>query len=161
MTKMTEKELAVCDAKAEKAIKVMLAAVAATAIVPAHVNWALTASAMGSGCVAIGMAYGIQLDKEEGWALCKQFIMGAGFWFVAMNIGSKLFAAVAESTGIGYVAGAGLDVAISCACAWAIGGCARAYFRKMVQGRQATKAELKALFQACFREYKSKATAAA
>ncbi|MGC3977792.1 MAG: hypothetical protein QM751_05865 [Paludibacteraceae bacterium] len=38
-----------------------------------------------------------------------------------MNIGSKIFAAIAESTGIGYVAGVALDGAISGAAAWAIG----------------------------------------
>ena len=161
MTKKTEQELIACDAKADKAIKTMMAAVAATAIVPAHVNWALTASAMGAGCVAIGCAYGVQLNKDEGWSLCKQFILGAGFWFVAMNVGSKIFAALAESTGLGYIAGAALDVTVSCACAWAIGGCARAYFRKMAQGRQVSKAELKEIFQSCFKEYKANAARAA
>lgn len=44
----------VCDQDADVAIKTMMAAVVGTAVVPAHVNWALTASAMGAGAVAIG-----------------------------------------------------------------------------------------------------------
>ena len=41
------KSVCVCDQDA--AIKTMMAAVVGTAVVPAHVNWALTASAMGAG----------------------------------------------------------------------------------------------------------------
>ena len=47
------KSVYVCDQDADVAIKTMMAAVVGTAVVPAHVNWALTASAMGAGAVAI------------------------------------------------------------------------------------------------------------
>ena len=62
----------VCDQDADVAIKTMMAAVVGTAVVPAHVNWALTASAMGAGAVAIGKCYGVQLTKDEGWKFVKQ-----------------------------------------------------------------------------------------
>ena len=42
------KSVYVCDKDADVAIKTMMAAVVGTAVVPAHVNWALTASAMRS-----------------------------------------------------------------------------------------------------------------
>lgn len=60
------KSIYVCDQDADVAIKTMMAAVVGTAIVPAHVNWALTASAMGVGAVAIGKCYGVELTKDEG-----------------------------------------------------------------------------------------------
>ena len=41
-----EKSVYVCDQDADVAIKTMMAAVVGTAVIPAHVNWALTASAM-------------------------------------------------------------------------------------------------------------------
>ena len=58
------KSVYVCDQDADVAIKTMMAAVVGTAVVPAHVNWALTASAMGAGAVAIGKCYGVQLTKD-------------------------------------------------------------------------------------------------
>ena len=48
------KSVYVCDQDADVAIKTMMAAVVGTAEIPAHMNWALTASAMGAGAVAIG-----------------------------------------------------------------------------------------------------------
>ena len=59
----------VCNERADKAINAMMATVVGTALVPAHVNWALTASAMGTGVVAIGLCYDIKLTKDEGWKL--------------------------------------------------------------------------------------------
>lgn len=59
------KSVYVCDQDADVAIKTMMAAVVGTAVVPAHVNWALTASAMGAGAVAIGKCYGVQLTKMK------------------------------------------------------------------------------------------------
>ena len=44
------KSVYVCDQDADVAIKTMMAAVVGTAVVPAHVNWALTASAMRCCC---------------------------------------------------------------------------------------------------------------
>ena len=43
------KSVCVCDQDADVAIKTMMAAVVGTAVVSAHVNWALTDSAMGAG----------------------------------------------------------------------------------------------------------------
>ena len=84
------KSVYVCDQDADVAIKTMMAAVVGTAVVPAHVNWALTASAMGAGAVAIGKCYGVQLTKDEGWKFVKQFVLSAGMWFLSMNVGSKI-----------------------------------------------------------------------
>ena len=95
------KSAQVCDQDADLAIKTMMAAVVGTAVVPAHVNWALTASAMGAGAVAIGKCYGVQLTKDEGWKFVKQFILSAGMWFLSMNVGSKILSMLIESTGIG------------------------------------------------------------
>lgn len=114
------KSVYVCDQDADVAIKTMMAAVVGTAVVPAHVNWALTASAMGAGAVAIGKCYGMQLTKDEGWKFVKQFVLSAGMWFLSMNVGSKILSMLMESTGFGYVVGAALDAATSAAFAWAI-----------------------------------------
>lgn len=143
------------DENADRAVKVMMGAVAAAAIVPAHVNWALTAAAIGTGCAAIGGAYGIGMTKDEGWMLGKQFLIGAGSWFLAMNVGVKLFAAIAESTGIGYVAGAAIDAAFCSASAWAIGGCAKSYFRNMALGKMQNPAEFGKLFREMYKAYKN------
>ena len=125
-----------CDEKADNAIKAMVAGCVGTAIIPAAVNWTVLATAMGAGCVAIGNAYGVTLTKEEGWKLVKQFILGAGTMFLALNIGSKVFAMIAQATGIGYVGGAALDGAISAAQAWSVGACAKEYFRRDYLGKQ-------------------------
>ena len=153
---MDKKSISECDENANKAIKIMVQAAVATALIPAHVNWTLTATAMGAGVVGIGKAYGVSLTSEEGWKLVKQFIIGAGFWFVSMNIGAKIFAMIAETTGIGYVAGFALDGTISAACAWAIGACAKEFFRKDYLGKgKPTKEELKKIFQETFKKKKA------
>ena len=70
----------VCNEKADKAIKAMMATVVGTALVPAHVNWALTASAMGAGVVAIGLCYDIKLTKDA-----------LPIWMKAGNLSNSLF----------------------------------------------------------------------
>lgn len=125
---MSKKSIHECDEQADDAIRTMVATVVGTAAIPAHVNWSLTATAMGAGVVAIGLIYDVQLTKEEGWKLVRQFFLGAGFWFVTMNVGSKILTAIMESTGFGYLGGVALDGAISAASAWAIGACAKEYF---------------------------------
>ncbi len=153
---MDKKSISECDADADKAISTMVKVVIATAAVPAHVNWALTATAMGAGAVAIGNAYGIKLFKEEGWKLCKQFFLSAGFWFLSMNVGSKVFSMIAESTGIGYGVGFAIDAAISAAAAWAIGACAKEYFRREYLGQnKPTKEELGKIFRDTFKKKKN------
>lgn len=147
----------VCNEKADKAIKAMMATVVGTALVPAHVNWALTASAMGAGVVAIGLCYDIKLTKDEGWKLVKQFILSAGFWFLSMNIGSKLLSALMESTGLGYGAGVALDAATSAAFAWAIGATAKEYFQREYLGKsKLSKDELGKIFREAFKEQRNK-----
>lgn len=64
-TKDMAKSVYVCNQDADVAIKTMMAAVVGTAVVPAHANWALTASAMEAGAVAIGKSNGVQLTKDE------------------------------------------------------------------------------------------------
>jgi uncharacterized protein (DUF697 family) len=117
------------DQNADLAIGGMVTAVVATAIVPAHVNWALTAGAMGTGVIGIGLCYGVELTKDEAWKLIQQFFAAAGGWFLAMNVGSKFLAAIIQSTGIGYGPAVALDAAISAAAAYALGEAAKAYFK--------------------------------
>jgi len=117
------------DVQADVAIGTMVATVVGTALVPAYVNWALTATAMGTGVIAIGLCYDVKLTKDEAWKLVKQFIFAAGSWFLAMNIGAKILAALIESTGLGYGVAVALDAAVSAATAYAIGKTAKAYFK--------------------------------
>lgn len=151
------KSVYVCNENADKAIAGMMATVVGTALVPAHVNWALTASAMGAGVVAIGLCYDIKLSKDEGWKLVKQFIMSAGFWFLSMNVGSKIISALMETTGIGYGAGVAIDAATSAAFAWAIGATAKEYFQREYLGKvKLSKDELGEIFRKAFKDHKNK-----
>lgn len=151
------KSVYVCNENADKAIAGMMATVVGTALVPAHVNWALTASAMGAGVVAIGLCYDIKLSKDEGWKLVKQFIMSAGFWFLSMNVGSKILSALMETTGIGYGAGVAIDAATSAAFAWAIGATAKEYFQREYLGKtKLSKDELGEIFRKAFKDHKNK-----
>ncbi len=146
----------VCNDNADNAIKVMMTTVAGTALLPAHVNWAFTASAMGAGVVAIGLCYGVQLTKDEGWKLVKQFILSAGFWFLSMNVGSKIISALMESTGIGYGVGVAIDAATSAAFAWAIGATSKEYFKKEYLGNsKLSKEELGKIFREAFKNQKN------
>lgn len=152
---MSKKPIHECDEQADDAIRTMVATVVGTAAIPAHVNWSLTATAMGAGVVAIGLIYDVQLTKEEGWKLVRQFFLGAGFWFVTMNVGSKILTAIMESTGFGYLGGVALDGAISAASAWAIGACAKEYFRRDFLGKsKPTKEELGVIFREAFKKNK-------
>lgn len=152
---MSKKSIKECDEQADDAIRTMVATVVGTAAIPAHVNWSLTATAMGAGVVAIGLIYDVQLTKEEGWKLVRQFFLGAGFWFVTMNVGSKILTAIMESTGFGYLGGVALDGAISAASAWAIGACAKEYFRRDFLGKsKPTKKELGEIFREAFKKNK-------
>lgn len=152
---MSKKSIHECDEQADDAIRTMVATVVGTAAIPAHVNWSLTATAMGAGVVAIGLIYDVQLTKEEGWKLVRQFFLGAGFWFVTMNVGSKILTAIMESTGFGYLGGVALDGAISAASAWAIGACAKEYFRRDFLGKsKPTKEELGEIFREAFKKNK-------
>lgn len=151
------KSVYVCNENADKAIAGMMATVVGTALVPAHVNWALTASAMGAGVVAIGLCYDIKLSKDEGWKLVKQFIMSTGFWFLSMNVGSKIISALMETTGIGYGAGVAIDAATSAAFAWAIGATAKEYFQREYLGKvKLSKDELGEIFRKAFKDHKNK-----
>ncbi|MDO5489783.1 MAG: DUF697 domain-containing protein [Bacteroidaceae bacterium] len=152
---MSKKSIHECDEQADDAIRTMVATVVGTAAIPAHVNWSLTATAMGAGVVAIGLIYDVQLTKEEGWKLVRQFFLGAGFWFVTMNVGSKILTAIMESTGFSYLGGVALDGAISAASAWAIGACAKEYFRRDFLGKsKPTKEELGEIFREAFKKNK-------
>ena len=73
------------DKNADIAIKAMIAATVGAAMIPAHVNWAFMATILGGGVVSIGLCYGVQLTKEEGWKLVQQFFVAAGTLFVALN----------------------------------------------------------------------------
>lgn len=144
-----------CDSDADSAIAAMVTTVVGTALVPAAVNWSLTAAAMGTGCIAIGKVYGVTLNKDEAWKLVKQFLLGAGTWFLAMNLGSKFLTTILQATGLGYGAGVALDGAISGAVAYAIGACAKEYFRRDFLGKnKPSKEELGELFRQAFNKKK-------
>lgn len=117
------------DEKADAAIKTMIATVIGTAAIPAYVNWAATAAAMGAGVVSIGLCYGVKLNKDEAWHLVKQFILAGGFWFAGMILGSRILSMILTSTGIGYFGAVAMDAAVSAALAYAIGESAKAYFK--------------------------------
>lgn len=151
---MDKRDVILCDKDADEAIKVMMATVAGTAVIPAAVNWTITATAMGAGCVAIGKAYGVSLSKENGEKLVIQFLKGAGLWFLAMQIGSKVVTSIIEFTGLGYGAGVTIDAATSAACAWAIGKTAKSYFRSSYLGSKLTKEELGEILRKAWKEKK-------
>ena len=117
------------DVKANEIINGMIKQVVATAVIPAHINWAFTASLMSVGVVRIGNVYGVSLDKDEAWKLIIQFFKAASYWFMGMQVGAKVFAAIIQSTGLGYLVGVTLDATISAALAYSIGGTAKAYFK--------------------------------
>lgn len=117
------------DKNADTAIHAMVATVIGASVIPTFVNWAITASAMGSGVVAIGLCYGTEVSKDEAWALVKEFVKAAGFWFLGMTVGSRILSALLATSGIGYAAAVALDATVSAALAYAIGGCAKAYFK--------------------------------
>ncbi len=152
---MGRRSIEECDMDADSAIKAMMAAVVGTAVIPAAVNWALTASAMGAGTVAIGKAYGVSLSKENGEKLVIQFIKGAGLWFLGMQVGSKVITAILQFTGLGYGAAVALDAATSAAFAWAIGATAKSYFRTEYKGGKLSKEELGEIFRKAFKDRKN------
>jgi uncharacterized protein (DUF697 family) len=117
------------DEKANVAIGTMVGAVIGTSIIPAYVNWAITATAMGAGVVAIGLCYGVELTTDEAWHLVKQFIHAAGFWFMGMIVGTRILSMILTSTGIGYFGAVALDATVSGALAYAIGEASKAYFK--------------------------------
>jgi uncharacterized protein (DUF697 family) len=142
------------DEKADMAIKAMIMTVIGTAAIPAHVNWAVTGTAMGAGVIAIGACYGVELTKDEAWHLIRQFVSAAGFWFVSMAVGSKIISVILASTGIGYVGAVAIDGFVSAAFAYAIGGTAKAYFKGVKNQK-----ELGKVFKAQFKTGQAQAQA--
>ena len=151
-----EKTVAECDKNADIAIKTMIAACVGGAIVPAHINWAVVAAAMGTGVVAIGLCYDVKLNKDEAWKLVKQFFLAAGTVFLMINAGSKILSIVLASTGIGYAGAVALDAGVSAAQAYAVGACAKEYFRRDFLGKaKPSKQELGRIFREAFKQKKA------
>lgn len=123
-----------CDKQADRTIAIMITGMVGGAIVPAAINWSISMTAMGAGVVAIGHDYGYTLDKEGGADLVKMFFSAAGSTFIAFSVGSKICSSLMQATGGGYLLGVALDVVVSGAQAYAVGGCAKAYFRKKIFG---------------------------
>lgn len=117
------------DAKADAVIATMVSTVIGAAVIPAYINWSITATIMGAGVVAIGRCYGIELTKDEGWHLVKDFILGAGLWFAGLVLGSRIISMLLTSTGVGYAGAVAMDAAVSAALACAIGESAKMYFK--------------------------------
>lgn len=150
------KSIEQCDDEADKKIAYMIAGMVGFAVVPAAINWTILMTAMGTGVISIGNCYGFSITKEGGADLVKQFFLSAGTTWLMLNVGSKIFTAIIQMTGLGYVGGAAVDAIISAAQAYAIGGCAKAYFRKKYQGKSISKEELGKIFKEKFQEYKKK-----
>lgn len=148
------KSIEQCDSDADEKIGLMIAGMVGGAVVPAAINWTIVIAAMGAGVVSIGSCYGYSISKEGGADLVKQFFLSAGTTWLMLNIGAKIFTAIVQMTGIGYVGGAAIDAVISAAQAYAVGGCAKAYFRKKYRGEHISKDELGKIFRDKFKEYK-------
>ena len=149
-------ELGRMDANADAAIKLAVGAIVLAAVIPTAFNWALIASAMGTLCVKIGNCYGFTFTAGQAKDLIKQFVYGAGFCFLSLNVGSKIFCALMECTGFGYIMGAAIDAAMSAAMVYAIGQSAKEYFHQLVLGRKISPKEIGATtFRRSFREYKA------
>jgi uncharacterized protein (DUF697 family) len=125
-----------CDRRADVAVNTMVKSMVALALVPAHVNWALVATAMATGVVAIGLSYEVKLTRDEAWKLIRQFFMAAGLTFMMLQCGSKILAMILATTGIGYGGAVALDCAISAAQGYAVGMGAREHFRREFLGSQ-------------------------
>lgn len=124
------------DEKAARAINLMIGGVVGTAAIPTYINWATTATAMGTGVIAIGLCYGVQLNRDEAWHLIKQFFSAASFWFLGMVVGSRILSAIMTATGFGYFGAVVLDASVSAAIAYAIGSCSKAYFKGLKNKEQ-------------------------
>ncbi len=117
------------DEQADQVINTMIAGMVGTAVVPVLVSLPIVMTAMGSGVVAIGRCYGTELNRDEAWHLIKQFIHAAGFCFIGCAVGSRVLSMILTATGAGYFAAVTMDAAISASLAYAIGACAKAYFK--------------------------------
>lgn len=142
------------DQDADDRISYMIAGMIGGAVVPAAINWTIVITAMGAGVVSIGKCYDFSISEEGGADLVKQFFLSAGTTWLMLNVGAKICTAIIQMTGIGYLGGAALDAVISAAQAYAVGGCAKAYFRKKYQGNNISKEELGKIFKQRFEEYK-------
>jgi len=140
-----------CDEKADVAIGAMVLAAVGGEIAPPMIDWGVAMAAMGSGVVAIGIIYDVKLTKDEAWKLVKQFILSAGFTWVALNAGTQIFKAIMKVTGWGYGPDVVLGSVITGAIAYAVGACAKEYFRRdyMGKGRPSTE-ELGKIFREAF-----------
>ena len=139
-----------CNEKADRAIASMMTVVAGTIALPVF-----TAMAMGGGAAAIGKCYGVRLTTNEGWKLVKQFIHGAGTYFLLLNVGSKACSIFIAPT---YPStAAALDPATSAALAWAIGATSKEYFQREYLGKsKLSKEELGEIFREAFKNHKNK-----
>ena len=145
-----------CNEKADLAIAAMMTCILGTGL-PTRVDWAHTTSTMGAGAAAIGKCYGFKLTNKEGWKLAKQFVIGAGFFYLSINAGSKMLSALMQSTGLGYGAGVALDATTSAAFAWAIGATSKEYFQREYLGKsRLSNKELGIIFREAFKDYKNK-----
>lgn len=148
------KSLEQCDYEADEKIQYMIAGMIGGACVPAAINWTIVIAAMGAGVVSIGKCYDFSITEEGGADLVKQFFLSAGTTWLMLNVGAKICTAIIQMTGVGYVGAAAVDAVISAAQAYAVGGCAKAYFRKKYQGRNISRDELGEIFKKKFKEYK-------
>lgn len=148
------RSIEVCDSDADEKIGLMITGMVGGAIVPAAINWAIVIAAMGAGVVSIGKCYGYSITKEGGSDLVKQFFLSAGTMWLMLNVGAKIVTSLIQFTGVGYAAGAAIDAVVSAAQAYAVGGCAKAYFRKKYKGENISKNELGEIFRERFKKYK-------
>ena len=145
-----------CNEKADLAIATMMTCILGTGL-PTRMNWAFTAQAMGAGAAAIGKCYGIKLTTGEGWALVKQFILGAGVFFFAWNGDLKLYLALIAPTDPGNDVYVTEDAVTLKAFAWAIGAVSKEYFQREYLGEsKLSNKELGIMFREAFKNHKNK-----
>ena len=144
------------DENADVVMNLMMAGLVAAAVVPPVINWPILAGAMGSGVVAIGRCYGVELSRVEAWKLIRQFILAAGFTFIGLQVGVQIVNLVLASTGVGYVGAAALQAAVAAPLAYAVGASAKAYFQGELHKKQtaATSAEIGEILRQKFHEAK-------
>lgn len=145
-----------CNEKADLAIAAMVTCVVGTGL-PTRMNWALTAQAMGAGAAAIGKCYGIELTTDEGGELIRHITLGTGVYFLAMNVGSNIIAALIDPTGFGKNPHITVDAVTAVAFAWAIGAASKEYFQREYLGEsRLSNKELGMIFRETYKNHKNK-----
>jgi uncharacterized protein (DUF697 family) len=116
------------DERADQIIKGMASTGVAVGLIPVPLGIPFMA-AVGTGVIAIGRCYGVELTKDEAWKLVREFFKAAGITYMATAVGWQFITALAKATGFGYPVAAALDAAQAAIIAYAVGAASKAYFK--------------------------------